>query len=290
MSRKLGVALGAGGSWGFASLGVLRALEEEGIKVDYLSGSSMGSIIAVAYASKFAGEDTINQIINIFKTIKLRHIVKLSTHPFGLSSHEKRQVYFEKLLKDLTFEKLTIPVGVVATDFKTGEEVLFKEGPVLPATLASSALPFIFAPYNYQGAVLIDGGLSNPTPVDVVRNMGAEIVIGVDVTSKQHLTRLQTQTKWHHKVTLKIPVLRYFISTKFDKIYFQVLDLLFSNLNKGKVLQSPPDFLLTPEVTHLGQMDFKKINQIEQEGYKETKKIIPALKKLLDPIKSDLAS
>ena len=281
MAKKVGLALGAGGSWGFASLGVLRALEENEIAVDFLSGSSMGAVIAVAYASGFKESETLKEISSIFQKIKLRHIIKLSTHPFGLSSHEKRQKYLEKILGDLTFEDLGIPVSVVATDFKSGEEVVFSKGAILPAVLSSSSFLFLFAPYEYRGKTLTDGGLSNPTPTDLVKKMGADIVIGVDVTSKRHLTRLEVTRKWHHAITLKIPFLKYFLSTRVDKIANQLLDILFSNLNKEKIKNSPPDFLLSPIVTHFGQFDFKKIDLIAEEGYKETLKIIPDLKKLL---------
>lgn len=283
MSKKLGVALGGGGAWSIAGLGVLKALQEAEIEVDYLAGCSMGAMIAAAYASSFAGEGTLQKIEEVVGSMKLRHGLHFNRqHQYGLFSPEKIGHGFEEKVGKFNFEDLKIPLSVVATDFKTGEPVIFDSGPITPAITASAAFALLFAPYPYQGRLLTDGGLSMPTPVEVVKNMGADIIIGVDVTSRQHLKRLDNPiTSWHHKITRLIPPLHYATNRHMRKGISQTLDLLFTNLNRANLKNCPPDFLLVPEVTHLNQFSFHQAKKFMEEGEKVTQKILPDLKKLL---------
>ena len=283
MSKKLGLAIGSGGGWSISSLGVLKVLEEEGIKVDFLAGASMGALIAGAYASNFAEERTLGEIKRIVSDFSLRKAFSPKADKrFGFFSSEKMGKIFEKEVGKLRFEDLKIPLSVVATDFKTGEEVIFDSGPVTPAISGSAAFVFMFTPFEYEGRLLTDGGISNPTPVDIVRKMGADVVIGVDVTGKGHLTRTEIKRAWHHPVTLRIPPLHYITNRHLGKTGIQLIDLLFTNLNRNKVIQSPPDFLLTPNVTHYNQFDFKNTDKFIAEGERVAREILPELRKLLD--------
>lgn len=283
MSKKLGVALGGGGAWSIAGLGVIKVLEENNIKVDYLAGCSMGALIAAAYSSNFAKEETLTRVEHILSKMKLRHGIHFNRHnSFGLFSSEKIDQGFEKEVGKLSFEDLKIPLSVVATDFKTGEEVIFNSGPLTPAVTASSAFAFIFTPFEYQGRLLTDGGLSNPTPTDIVSSMGADVVIGVDVTSRRHLKRLEINERWHHKIIRLIPPLHYASSRHLGKAFRQIIDLLFSNLNRVKLENNPPDFLLIPEVTHWDQFSFHLAHDFIREGEKVTREIVPQLKKALN--------
>lgn len=282
MAKKLGLAMGGGGAWSIASLGVIKALVDEGIKIDYLAGCSMGAVIAAAYSSDFASGDTIGRTQEILRELNFRKALKMRRHnPFGLFSSEKLGHHIENALGKITFADLKIPLKIVATDFKTGEEVIFDKGPLIPALLASTSFTILFTPFEYQNRLFTDGGLSNPTPVDVARGMGADVVVGVDVTSKKYLSRLSIKPKWHHPITSKLPPLHYILNRHLGKTYAQVIDILFSNLNRNKIIQSPPDFLLTPSVTHMGQFDFKETSKFIEEGEKAVKEIIPQLKKIL---------
>lgn len=281
MKKRVGLALGGGGAWSITGLGVIRKLEENGIKIDFLAGCSMGALIAAAYSSSFDSEDNLQKIENIVSRMKLRHGVSISHHQYGLFSPEKIGRGFEEKFGKFNFEDLKIPLSVVATDFKTGEAVIFDKGPLTPALTASASFPIIFTPYNYQDRLLSDGGLSIPTPVGVVRKMGADIVIGIDVTSKKHLKRLNQSPSWHHKIIRFIPPLHYALGRHPRKTTAQLIDLLLTNLNRSQILQSPPDFLLTPEITHFDQFSFHQAKQFIKEGERVTEEIIPELKKLL---------
>lgn len=286
MAKKLGIALGAGGAWGIASLGVIKVLRQEGIDIDYIAGSSMGALIGAAYASNFAGEDTLKKVEEIVSQMRLRASVSFNRlDTFGLFSPHKIGAGFEKVVGKINFEDLPIPLSIVATNFKTGEEVIFNKGPLTPAITGSCAFAFLFTPFEHNGILLTDGGLSNPTPADIVRNMGADVVIGIDLTSKRNLHRVEEvykfKQRWHHKIIKYIPPLHYLMNRRVGGSLSQIIDLLFTNMNKYKLSLNPPDFLLVPQVTHLNQFGFDLAPEFIKEGEKVAREILPDLKKLL---------
>ena len=175
---KLGLALGGGGCRGFGHLGVLKAFEELGVKFDYIAGTSVGSIVGSLYA---LGKP-IDEIIKVAKTLKKSHIVP------GLIPFVKpvKAASLEKLLNsiygDVTlFSEFKIPMTVVCTDLKTGKEVDFTYGNVAKAVCGSCAVPGIISPVVHEDMHLVDGGLRNNVPVDVVKKMGANVVFAVDI-------------------------------------------------------------------------------------------------------------
>ncbi len=175
----IGLALGGGGIRGLAHLGVLEVLEEAHIPVDYLAGTSMGGLVGAVYAAGVPVADA----IAFAKRLGLIDIASPDGNWRGLFGHAKIAKLLTELLGSdaLTFEDLRIPLSVVATDIERGEMVVFNRGPLIPALLATSAFPIMFAPLQYEERWLIDGGMVNNLPVDLVRQMGAERVLGVNV-------------------------------------------------------------------------------------------------------------
>jgi NTE family protein len=171
----IGVALGGGFARGIAHLGVLRVLQQEGIPVDYLSGTSAGSMLAIAYASGH----TIEEIEAQAKATRFRDFGSWKLSWMGLASNQKLEHYPRKFLGVTTFEELKIPLAIAATDLGTGEPAYFSRGPLGPALRASCAYPGMFVPMEIEGRMLVDGFLAAPVPVDAVRTMGADIVIAV---------------------------------------------------------------------------------------------------------------
>ena len=174
---KFGLALGSGASRGFAHIGVLQVLEENGIKPDYIAGSSIGAIIGAIYAAGVTPKmmEGISENLNS------------SLYDVGFSRRGfirgKRVVELIKLLtKDQEFKDLDIPLAVTAVDLITCERVIIQEGKVYEGVRASISIPGVFQPVLDGDRVLIDGGILERVPVNVVREMGAEIVIGVDVS------------------------------------------------------------------------------------------------------------
>lgn len=206
---KIGLVLSGGGAKGFAHIGVLKVLEQAGVKIDYIGGTSMGAVVGGLYASGYSA----TQIDSIFTSTNFDELLSDYIPRTTKSFYEKRNdelyalslpfnkfsigipialskgMYNYNLIAKLThnvrhvrdFSKLPIPFVCVATDIEKGQEVVLRGGYLPQALSASSAFPTLFSPVEIDGRLLIDGGVSNNYPVEEVRKMGADIIIGVDV-------------------------------------------------------------------------------------------------------------
>ena len=177
--KKLGLALGSGAARGFAHLGVLQALEEKGIRIDYISGCSIGALIGALYCSGMS----VLEIIDLAVGIEPWEWIDISVPKKGLVQGRKLELLVKKLTGGKKFEELEKPLAVVATDLGTGDRVVLDKGYVYKAVRASVAIPGIIAPLELDGRILADGGLVDPVPVDLVKRMGAEYTVGVNLGS-----------------------------------------------------------------------------------------------------------
>lgn len=174
--KKLGLALGSGGAKGMAHVGILRAFDEEGISFDCVAGTSIGSVIGAMYAAGYSSASMIKYLDEL-DFFAAQTIVKLT-----LTGKSVEDI-FGDVIGGSSFDDLLIPFAAVATDLKTGEEVVIKSGSVAKAMRASSAIPPVLKPASVNGKMLIDGAYVNSVPSDVVKNMGADIVIGVNLSA-----------------------------------------------------------------------------------------------------------
>ncbi|MDY7018587.1 MAG: patatin-like phospholipase family protein [Chloroflexota bacterium] len=181
---KIGLALGAGSARGWAHVGVLKALEESSIPIDMISGTSMGAVIGALYAK----ERRAAILEEIALGVDWKQVVNLADLNLvlgkGLIHGRKIREILRTIIGDVKFEDLGIPLAIVAADAQTSEEIVFTEGSVIEAVRASISLPVIFTPVKWEHRFLIDGGVVNPVPVEIVRDMGAEVVIAVNVISE----------------------------------------------------------------------------------------------------------
>ncbi|MFM7331575.1 MAG: patatin-like phospholipase family protein [Brachymonas sp.] len=178
---KIGLALGGGAARGFAHVGVIAALEEAGIKVDYVVGTSAGSLVGAIYAS---GKNAA-QLQEIAMKMEEAEITDW-TLPFfgrGVLRGEALSNYVNRQVSNKLMESFPVPFGVVATDLKTGQGVLFQRGDTGLAVRASSAVPSVFTPVKIGEREFVDGGLVAPVPVRFAKQMGAELVIAVDIST-----------------------------------------------------------------------------------------------------------
>lgn len=176
--RKIGIALGSGAARGMAHIGVLKVLEEEGVRIEAVAGTSIGAFIGALYAAGVP----VSQMEEVARKVDWRQLAKLLDPKLpmtGLIDGKKVARFMSELLPVRTFEELRIPLAVVATDVETGEMLIIKKGNLLQALQAAISFPGIFTPVRFGDRFLVDGGLRNPVPVDVAREMGAETVIGV---------------------------------------------------------------------------------------------------------------
>jgi NTE family protein len=180
--KTVGLALGSGAYRGFAHIGVIRSLEKNNIPIDYLSGASIGAW-AAAYYALFKNMGTLEKDLIDNQKENMSLILDFGWTK-GLISGEKFLSYLSQKLHHAKFSDLQIPLQVVATDLISGRPYVLTEGDVASAVRASCAVPLIFQVPEHNGRLLADGGLSDPVPVDLVVNMGADITIGVNLYNK----------------------------------------------------------------------------------------------------------
>lgn len=250
--KKIGLALGGGGARGLAHIGVIRALLDFGIVPDYVAGTSMGSIVGGWYCAGEPLEDLEGIFLKAKEGGLLSRTKILMKRDGMLFKDFEIQASLEKRLSHLSIEKCKTPFAAIATNVKNGDEVVLDKGSMNFALKASSALPIAFKPVKTDDNVfLVDGAFSNPVPADVVRRMGADIVIAVDVSSK-----------WANlDQEIKLVNLRSLLTSSLQAVEYQL----------AKDHTKDADILLRPAVTHLSWLDFASIEEIISAGYREAR-------------------
>jgi len=182
--KKIGLALGGGGSRGLAHIGVIKTLKKNNLPIDFIAGTSIGAMVGGFYAAGL----TIEKIEAIALETDWRKIFSLLDPRLkhGLIGGDKVKKYIAGYVGDKKIEDLKIPFAAIATDLKTGEVVVLKKGEIAQAIRASVSVPLFFKPVEIDGKTLADGGLSAPVPVEEVRAMGADIVIAVNLDKHYH--------------------------------------------------------------------------------------------------------
>jgi len=176
----VGLALGGGFARGIAHVGVLKVLEEENIPIRYIAGTSVGALIGAAYCSGLSPAE----LEEVATRVRFKHIARWTLSRYGFASNMRMIGFLNSILKVKTFEELRIPLAITATDFSTGEGVLFHSGPLVDPVRASCAYPGMFLPVKIRGRLLIDGMLSHTVPTQPLRQMGAERVLAVHLKGK----------------------------------------------------------------------------------------------------------
>lgn len=176
----LGLALGGGFARGIAHVGVLKVLEEEQIPIRYIAGTSVGALIGAAYCSGISAEE----LEHVATEVRFKHLASWTLSRYGFASNQRMIGFLNRLLRVKTFEELRIPLAITATDFSTGEGVVFHSGPLIDPVRASCAYPGMFLPVKIRGRWLIDGMLAHTVPTRPCRQMGADRVLAVHLKGK----------------------------------------------------------------------------------------------------------
>lgn len=250
MKPKIGLALGSGGLRGLAHVGVLKALERENIKIDCIAGCSIGSLIGALYCAGHS-PDT---IIKLAKHLKPRYWLDFVIPKLGIISGDKVLDTINLLTQQRSFDELNIPLAIVATEINHGREIVFTEGNVAQAVRASTSVPGVFVPYRIDDMLLVDGAVLNPTPIDIAREIGAEIVIAVDLA--------------HAGVVCNI-------TNVFDVI-IQSIDIMERELLKRR--RKNCDILIQPEIAHISPSSFEAIEECVRLGEEAAQKVMPEIK------------
>jgi NTE family protein len=172
---RIGLALSGGFARGLAHIGVLKVLEEEGIPIDYVAGTSVGALVGALYCSGIS----VRELTEIAALVRFKTFARWTVSRYGFCDSDRMLAFLNKFVKVRTFEELQRPLAIAATDFVTGEPVVFRSGSLCDAIRASCAYPGMFLPVNINGRLLVDGLLAYPLPSKPLRDMGAERVVGV---------------------------------------------------------------------------------------------------------------
>lgn len=290
MSFKIGLALGGGGVRGFAHLGAMRVLKEEGIEFDLISGTSFGSIVGATYSIDGSVSNCQNRMLSALDARSIRELELLlestsvekksftvekfadfvkdlclwnlkALRPWLFDSHSLEDLIY-KLVGDRKFSDLKVPFVSLAADLYTGEKVEIHEGEILPAVMASISLAGIFPPYKLNNKTLIDGGALSIVPVDSARSFGADFVIGINVEGN---------------------LLFKSIHNGLDAL-FQAYEISSYELNRIKLENC--DFVVTPQVQEVKWAQFSKARDCIRAGEKEARRILPGLKDKINQAKA----
>ena len=252
---KLGLALGGGAARGFAHIGVIQVLEENGIKPDLVVGTSAGSLVAAFYASGKTGA----QLQWLADTMDESQLTDW-TIPFmsrGILRGEALGRYVNSQLNGAKIEDLKMPLGIVATDLQTGDGILFRRGDIATAVRASSAVPSVFEPVRIGNKDYVDGGLVSPVPVRSARQMGADIVIAVDISSRPEDAKTSDMLK----------------------VLLQTFSIMGKSISQLEMAQA--EVVVRPALPDVGSAEFTARQKSIEAGRAAMRLALPALKAAL---------
>jgi NTE family protein len=218
---------------------VLKVLERGGIPVHCLAGTSMGGVIAAGYAAGVSPDDLAREAVAATVRARIVGLAEPGLGQGGLMGGRKLLDYFEQLLGTRTFSDMRVPLALVAVDLESRQQVILEDGPVALAVRATTAVPGLLTPVEVRGRRLVDGGVLNNLPVEVVRKMGADIVIGVDVAA----TREAGSVRWLGRR----PWIPEGMSQALE-ILDDTLGAMMGAIQEDNLRRFPPDVLLRPEI------------------------------------------
>jgi len=247
---KIGLALGGGFARGMAHIGVLKVFEEENIPIDFVAGTSIGAAIGAAYCSGVSAKE-LQEIASI---LKFSDFARWTISRMGLCSNDRLGQLLRKMLKVYTFEELRIPLAVSATDFQTGESVVFRSGPLIDPVRASCAYPGVFLPVNVNGRLMVDGLLAHPVPATPLKQMGADRVAAVYFNS-------------------------HWVGSDGPKHFMDIIGQCFSiaQANMCSLWQVNADVVIEPDVAPFPYDAFSKAPELVKAGEAAARAALPAI-------------
>lgn len=251
---KIALALGGGAARGFAHIGVIKALEAQGIRPDIVVGTSAGSVVGAMYAAGYDGFTLQKMALDMDEASISDWAIPFFSKAPGVLKGDALQAYVNKAVRNQPIEKLKIPFGAVATDLKTGQPILFRRGNTGQAVRASSAVPSVFQPVTIAGHTYVDGGLVAPVPVRFAKEMGAEFIIAVNISSA---TEAQAT------------------ASSLD-VLMQTFTIMGQRLNQHELKDA--DVVITPALGAMGSADFTGRNLAVLAGEQAAAKVMPQLK------------
>ena len=251
--HKVALVLGGGAARGFAHIGVIKVLESHGIVPDMVVGTSAGAVVGSLYAGGFDAF----AMQKIGQQLDEKVFADWTLGGRGFLKGEALQDFINQHLQNRPLEKLNKPFATVATDLKTGERLVFRSGDTGMAVRASAAVPGVFQPTQFRGRTYVDGGLSSPVPVQAAREMGADIVIAVDISAKPEGQPVDNLVG----------------------VMWQTITIMGGTI--GKVEMRDADIVIRPNLRYVKSWDFAARNEAMLEGERAAQSALPALKQKL---------
>ena len=262
---RIGLALGGGAGLGWAHIGVVRALEAEGIHADMVSGTSIGSIVGACVAA-----DILDDLEAIAREITLRDMLQMSEFGFNQGSligGRKIEKRLREHFGTMLIENMPKPFAAIAADLYSGDRVVFDRGDVVTALQASSAVPGVLPPVATGRMLLVDGGLVDPVPVAAVRDLGADLIIAVDLQGDYEARATHQGFHIGNSRTSRAAVKTARIGVA----------LLLRSLSRTRLKLDRPDHMIAPAIGHIDVMDFRRAEELITLGEKAAKEALPGI-------------
>jgi len=310
-SWRVGLALGSGSARGWAHIGVIRALEAEGIVPDVVAGTSIGALVGAAYVG-----NELDTLENWLRGLTRRDVMRYLDFTLaggGFIEGERLMNFFRGHIDPGRIENLQRPFACVATELETGREVWLQRGDVLDAVRASYALPGLFTPVHDGKTWLVDGGLVNPVPVSVCRALGADVVIAVNLNgdilgkrnrprSKQKLKRtapkapeeIAADNAWVNALNGLKERAGALLSQLWEEeepraagapglfdVVAGAINIMQVRITRSRMAGDPPDVVLTPHLAHIELLEFHRAGEAIDEGREVVERMLPAIRDAL---------
>jgi len=270
---KLALALGGGAGLGWTHIGVLRAFEETQIEIAAIAGTSIGAVVGASFA---AGK--LDFLEETARTANFRNIIRFLDPNFkrgAVMGGKAIEKAMDEQLGGLSFDDLPIPVATIAADLRSGETIIMKTGALVPAIRASMSLPGIFQPVEFEGRLLVDGGVALPVPVSAARKLAPDTpILSVnlqdDFVNRSEMERIKPEGD---KDLNSLSIIKASIG------------LSLRNLGRYSLALDPPDFALSPPVGHIDMQNMTRAEELIDIGRREADAIIP---QILEKLQSSL--
>jgi NTE family protein len=274
----ISLALGGGGSRGYAHIGVLRCLEREGFRIRAVAGTSAGGIVAVAYAAGYT-PDKMEAVFS--KLDQSRLFVRSPNEGPGILGLSGAARLFDEFFGKRTFADLHFPCAVVAVDLQAGREIILSQGRVVDALLATIAVPGVFPPKQFGDSQLVDGAVLNPVPVSVARSLAPTLPVVAVV-----LEIMTEASSGFNNIPLPVPVpsrlverlTRTRVAQAFN-IFLQSVDVGSRKLAELRLLTDNPEIIVRPDMSGIGMLDKVDVHEVIRMGENATNAVMPALQR-----------
>ena len=277
---RVGLALGGGGARGLAHIPMLEVLDELGIRPARIAGTSIGAVLGVMYASGMSGRQirklvdrlTVSQDESWLDSLLDEDVgrwldwIKLKPGRGGFIETRPFVAFLEKETGVSAFEQLDIPLAVVATDFWQREQVVFDRGPLMPAVRASIAIPGLFEPVEHNGRTLVDGGLINPVPYDLLFEQ-CDFVIAIDVSGKRSPDPVN--------------------GPSYFETLFNTIQIMEAGIMQEKMKSRPPDVYLHPDLIDIRVLEFNRVDEIYEQAEPARRQLARQLREQLAVLEPD---